>query len=122
MIGRVDESDMLRSLLLEEEPQFVAVFGRRRIGKTYLIRESFEYHFTFEHSGVSNNSIVPKLRLQTQLDKFAESLGRAGYHCPERLNNWNDAFNGLKEVIKKSKEKKKVWVSSSPSFLRPLTI
>ena len=40
MIGRVEERKMLQSLLNEEEPQFVAVFGRRRIGKTYLVRES----------------------------------------------------------------------------------
>ena len=41
MIGRKEELKKLRSLLEEEESQFVAVFGRRRIGKTMLIRESF---------------------------------------------------------------------------------
>lgn len=43
MIGRTEEIKMLQSLLHEEEPQFIAVFGRRRIGKTYLVRESFHY-------------------------------------------------------------------------------
>lgn len=41
MIGRTEKTKMRLSLLHEEEPQFIAVFGRRRIGKTYLVRESF---------------------------------------------------------------------------------
>ncbi len=47
IIGRTEEQRMLRSLTEEEESQFVAVFGRRRVGKTFLIRESFQYRFTF---------------------------------------------------------------------------
>lgn len=43
-----------KSLKSEEEPQFIAVYGRR-IGKTYLIRESFGYEFTFQHTGVGND-------------------------------------------------------------------
>ena len=50
MIGRKEEQKLLQSLIKEEEPQFVAVFGRRRIGKTYLIRESFDYEFSFQHT------------------------------------------------------------------------
>ena len=41
MIGRTEKTKMRLSLLHEEEPQFIAVFGRRCIGKTYLVRESF---------------------------------------------------------------------------------
>ena len=108
MIGRVEERKMLQSLLNEEEPQFVAVFGRRRIGKTYLVRESFEYHFTFQHTGISNSSVRNESRRQVQLDKFEESLAEAGYRCPERLHSWREAFDGLKEVIKNSGEAKKV--------------
>ena len=55
MIGREAELKQLKSLKNEEEPQFIAVYGRRRIGKTYLIRESFGYEFTFQHTGVGND-------------------------------------------------------------------
>ena len=108
MIGRIEETKMLQSLLHEEDPQFIAVFGRRRIGKTYLVRESFHYQFTFQHTGISNLSILNESRKQAQLDKFEESLADAGYKCPEHLRSWNEAFNGLKEVINRSKDKKKV--------------
>ena len=108
MVGRKEEKRTLQALLHEEEPQFIAVFGRRRIGKTYLIRESFNHEFTFQHTGISNNSISVDSRKRAQLEKFEESLLEAGYQCPQKLSSWNEAFNGLKEVIKKSKDKKKV--------------
>ncbi len=108
MIGRKEETKYLKSLVEEDEPQFVAVFGRRRIGKTYLIRESYEHKFTFQHTGISNNSIIPSLRKQTQLDKFAESLAEAGVGVEGHLTSWNDAFNKLKEVVINSKDKKKI--------------
>ena len=108
MIGRTEEQKMLKALLEEEESQFVAVYGRRRIGKTYLIRESFHYSFTFQHTGISNNSLTAGDRMQAQLDKFAESLSEAGFHPTGRLRTWNEAFNALKQVIIHSQEKKKV--------------
>ena len=108
MIGRTEERKYLTSLKNEEESQFIAVFGRRRIGKTYLVRESFEHHFTFQHTGVSNNGTEPARHRRIQLDKFAESLKEAGYEPDGELKDWNAAFNALKEIIKRSEERKKV--------------
>ena len=62
MIGRIEERKLLLSLLEEDEPQFVAVFGRRRIGKTYLVRETFLHKFTFQHTGISNADLTPGTR------------------------------------------------------------
>lgn len=124
MIGRIEEKKYLQSLLKEDEPQFVAVFGRRRVGKTYLIRESFEHSFTFEHTGVSNASLDVNSLKVVQLAKFQESLSEYGYKSEKKLTSWNEAFNGLKEVIKASKEKKKVvfidelsWMDTKDSGL-----
>ena len=125
MIGREEEVKYLKSLKNEEEPQFIAVYGRRRIGKTYLIRESFGYEFTFQHTGVSPDEKKSSgSQRQEQLDKFAESLQEAGYENGNRLSSWSEAFNGLKEVIKRSKEKKKIifidelsWMDTKDSGL-----
>ena len=68
MVGRVEEQKLLQSLLKEDESQFVAVFGRRRVGKTFLIRESFDYKFTFQHTGISTDSIIKSARKKTQLE------------------------------------------------------
>lgn len=124
MIGRIEETKLLKSLYSEDESQFIAVFGRRRIGKTYLIRESFGYSFTFEHTGISNISLEEGKQKQAQLNKFSESLKEAGYNSEEKITSWNQAFNALKEVIKNSKEKKKIifidelsWMDTKDSGL-----
>ena len=124
MIGRVQEKQYLRSLLLEEEPQFIAVYGRRRIGKTYLVRESFGYAFAFQHTGISNASIKKGTQKQAQLDKFAESLKEAGCPVDRKLKSWEEAFAGLKEVIRHSGQEKKVifidelsWMDTKDSGL-----
>ena len=50
MIGRIDEQKELDRLFDSKESEFVAVYGRRRVGKTYLVRETFEGNFTFCHN------------------------------------------------------------------------
>lgn len=107
MIGREKEKEYLLSLLEEDESQFVAVFGRRRIGKTYLVRETFDYHFTFEHTGISSAKPGGN-SLRMQLERFAQSLKEAGWNSTAPLTSWNEAFDALKEVVKKSKDRKKV--------------
>ena len=54
LIGRDKEVKLLQNLMTANESQFVAVYGRRRVGKTYLIREAFNYSFTFQHTGINN--------------------------------------------------------------------
>ena len=108
MVGRVEEKRQLQSLLREEESQFVAVFGRRRVGKTFLIRESFDYQFTFQHTGISTNSLPMKTGKKAQLDEFAKSLVEAGLSPLKELHSWFDAFDSLKELIMRSKDEKKI--------------
>ena len=81
MVGRTEEKKLLQSLLKEDESQFVAVFGRRRVGKTFLIRESFDYKFTFQHTGISTDSIIKSARKKTQLEEFSKSLAEAPIGC-----------------------------------------
>lgn len=108
MVGRTEEKRQLQSLLSEKESQFIAVYGRRRVGKTFLIRESFDYKFTFQHTGLSTNSIKKNLRKKVQLEEFAKSLSETGCAPKNELTSWYDAFDCLKEVIINSKDKKKV--------------
>lgn len=108
MVGRTVEKRQLQSLLNEEESQFVAVFGRRRVGKTFLIRESFDYKFTFQHTGLSTNKINKDNRKKIQLEEFAKSLTAAGYLPQKSLSTWYEAFDCLKELITQSQDRKKV--------------
>ena len=108
MIGRHEEKEQLQALLKEDEPQFIAVFGRRRIGKTFLVRESFNYSFTFQHTGISASALNKNNGKAVQLEEFSKSLIEAGLPGKRALSSWYDAFDCLKELIKGSKEEKKV--------------
>ncbi|MBO5500092.1 MAG: AAA family ATPase, partial [Bacteroidales bacterium] len=102
LIGRKEELREIREAYKSEYSQFVAVYGRRRVGKTFLIREAFDYTFTFQHTGVA------KLKMKGQLEAFRLSLIEQGHkECPI-LNSWLEAFNELKNIIKSSRKKKKV--------------
>lgn len=102
MIGRLAEQDTLRRAAESDESEFVAIYGRRRVGKTYLVRETFDGEFTFAHSGVAREGLV------RQLQAFRISLMEFGHaRCP-RLTNWLDAFAELKKVIAWSSAPKKV--------------
>lgn len=102
LIGRKSQKTELQEAFESEYSEFVAVYGRRRVGKTFLIRETFNYHFTFEHAGVANSNMTE------QLYAWKSSLNDAGLKNIVTPSNWFDAFDMLKEVIRASSEKKKV--------------
>lgn len=85
-----------------EESQFIAVYGRRRVGKTYLIRQTYGGLFTFEHSGLANGD------RKEQIHAFTASIRRAGLTVKADPANWLDAFELLKDLIHISRKKRKV--------------
>ena len=102
LIGREKECELLKSLFEDNTSDFIAVYGRRRIGKTFLIREYFGYRFTFQHSGVNSQL------LKDQLFAFDASLKDAGLDFKGNSKNWAEAFEKLKELVRNSTEKRKV--------------
>ena len=52
MIGRKKELLTLKNAYESSESQLVAIYGRRRVGKTYLVNEAFNHTFAFHHSGL----------------------------------------------------------------------
>ena len=102
MIGRKKEQRRLRELYDSGESEFVVVYGRRRIGKTYLVRETFDGEFAFCHSGLA------RCGMMKQLQQFRSSLKEYGHaNCP-RLTNWIDAFDELKVAVKNCELVRKV--------------
>ena len=102
IIGREQEQRELLGLLEKEESQFCAVYGRRRVGKTYLIRETFNYQFCFQHTGVAKGT------LQQQLTAFRNSLMTAGMAKCNVPKTWIEAFELLKRLILNAPAGKKV--------------
>ena len=122
MIGRTRERNLLMTAFASDESELVAVYGRRRVGKTYLVRETFGTGFAFQHTGLKNGSGA------VQLSRFRQSLVEHGHvSCPE-LRNWFDAFDNLKVVVRAAAADRKViffdeipWMGrSDPNFVSAL--
>ena len=102
IIGRKEEQKILLSAVQSEYSEFIAVYGRRRVGKTFLIRETFGYKFTFQHTGLAKGNI------KDQLFSFAISLRDAGYDdCPVP-KSWLEAFSLLSNFLRDSTDEKKI--------------
>jgi AAA+ ATPase superfamily predicted ATPase len=101
IIGRENEKKQLKSLLSSDKPEFVALYGRRRVGKTFLVREFYDDDFAFYHTGVANTD------RHTQLDYFARALRKYGGKTVTSLESWADAFEQLTVVLESSKRKGK---------------
>ena len=104
MVGRIKEISELRDLYYGNKSEFVAIYGRRRVGKTYLIDETFRNEITFRHAGLSpiemkNNEKVRPLK--QQLQAFYYSLLQHGMekrNCPK---DWLEAFFMLEMLLQK---------------------
>lgn len=121
--GRIEEQKVLEQTLRATEAELIAVFGRRRVGKTYLIRKVFQKQLIFEFSGVHNAG------LKEQLLNFRNTLtGAMQLTVPLALpTNWTEAFEMLKNYAEPQlKERKCVifldefpWLSSAKSGFLP---
>ena len=109
MVGRsAERGDLLRALR-SPESQFIAVYGRRRVGKTYLVRKTFGNEFAFYHTGVFDAPF------REQLLEFRDSLRDYGLSdCPD-LKDWRAAFAQLRRLLEtKPKGKKVVFLDELP--------
>ena len=93
MIGREREKEILARCLAADRPQFVAVLGRRRVGKTFLIKEFFRSKFAFYTTGLSSQ------KMQGQLRAFHESLMLSGDPNTAVPKDWFEAFSRLRQCL-----------------------
>ena len=102
VVSRRCERELLLASYHATRSQFIAVYGRRRIGKTLLVRETFGYHFTFQHAGLARGS------MSQQLFAFEGSLREAGLESSHHPANWLQAFELLKDLIRQSGDERKL--------------
>ncbi len=111
-VGRRKEIATMHKLLTSEKSEFLVVYGRRRVGKTFLIREAYSQKFTFQITGLAN------AKLSQQLINFHVALQNAnpkGEYTP--VKNWFSAFQLLISFLEKSKATKKiVFIDELPWF------
>ena len=102
IIGRRMEKQRLESLYNSRRAEFLVVYGRRRVGKTYLVRQHFENRFAFVTTGLYKKS------QDMQLTQFAMALNESfGIDMPA-FSTWLEAFAMLKKCLQGSKQYRKV--------------
>ena len=93
IIGREKEINRLNRVLDENEAQLVIVYGRRRVGKTYLINEYFDENFDFRFTGSFDQSTT------NQLKNFKMELKRYSGKDIAEIKDWTEAFFALRDYL-----------------------
>jgi uncharacterized protein len=125
MIGRTEQLTQLEKLNTSEKSEFLAVLGRRRIGKTFLIDNAFEKQICFQMTGIQLGNT------KSQLENFNRKLyfhSKASYLGAPPLN-WGEAFFQLRTYLTTLQVQKKQviffdelpWINTvKSSFLQEL--
>jgi len=91
-IGREKEQELLKSYIDSNQSEFIAVYGRRRVGKTFLIQKVVGDNYAFYVAGMNN------VNMRTQLANFMESLRKMGVKT-KSAKTWLDAFVALENYL-----------------------
>jgi AAA+ ATPase superfamily predicted ATPase len=110
IVGRNKEIEYLQQIVNSGEPEFVAIYGRRRVGKTFLIREFFSNNFAFYYSGSENS------KMKMQLENFRNAYQEYFKTIVPIPENWTTAFEMLKNALSSIKKsgRKIIFIDELP--------
>ena len=116
LIGRKSEINILSAAKQNKKAELIAVYGRRRVGKTFLIREYFKKEIVFEVAGLFQGGLTD------QLQNFTNELKTRNKKNKEATPlNWLEAFGQLEQYLDKIKGKKKkvIFIDEFPWLATP---
>ena len=93
LYGRQRETDYLDGLLVSGQAEFLAIYGRRRVGKTFLIREYLKRHLAFELTGMLDSPLAD------QLANFQNAMKAAGVTDAALPDSWQQAFAQIADFL-----------------------
>ena len=94
IIGREEQMTLLENYIASSRSEFIAIYGRRRVGKTFLVKELLENQFSFRMTGKENAST------KEQLENFCDALNNFT-PTTEKPKTWTQAFRQLSTYIEK---------------------
>ena len=111
LIGREHERKELQWAMESNRSELIVIYGRRRVGKTFLINEFFEGKFIFKHTAISPVDDTTKKRkkniLKLQLQEFYYSMRTYGLDSNEHVpTSWQEAFYMLEQILEKKDDGK----------------
>jgi hypothetical protein len=92
IIGRKAEMQLLEQYISSDSAEFIAVYGRRRVGKTFLVRRYFNNQFSFDMTGIIEG------KMKEQMAAFNDALRIYGYRG-NKVSTWLDAFFALRDLL-----------------------
>ena len=104
IVGREKEIKKLQELHDSDSAELVALYGRRRVGKTFLIDNVFENNIFFRHAGLSP---VEGNTMREQLLHFHRSLKLSGWEKNDVPTSWLEAFYMLEDLIEQHTDRNK---------------
>lgn len=112
IIGRKQELTALNFLMNSNKSEFAAVYGRRRVGKTFLIRSAYQGNFAFQVTGLGSATLAQ------QLTNFHLALGKYNKDALlEQADSWLMAFQQLSAYLEKlDTPRKVVFIDELPWF------
>lgn len=115
IIGRQIEIELLNQRFNSVKSEFVVLYGRRRVGKTFLVKNVFEGKFTFQLTGVAQATF------KDQLTNFHMAMQKQyPNEIIDKANSWMEAFHQISKIVEKSKQQKKViFIDELPWFDTP---
>ena len=106
LIGRKYEQKELKDSLSSNQPEFIAVVGRRRVGKTFLIKQTFSENLDFELTGLQHANKSE----QIQNLVFALKNYFPDFDLPEKPQSWLEAFFILSKALESLDKKEKMVI------------
>ena len=122
IIGREYEFELLNRAMQSDESELIVVYGRRRVGKTFLVNQFFNNKYTFKLTGVYNKPT------EVQLERFASQMELFSGSSIETPANWYKAFDVLRKyILGTQKDEKKIifidempWLDTENSYSLPI--
>ena len=111
IIGRENEKELLGRIYRSRKSEFVAIYGRRRVGKSYLVSEFFREKILFSAVGtyIKDDDKDYESYRKLQLSHFYDSLILAGLDQKKPApTNWREAFLLLRVLLSGKKNRRKV--------------
>ena len=110
LVGRKQELDTLKYLHESQKSEFLAIYGRRRVGKSFLIEEAFEGEISFTAVGIFKKDTDSSTYKRTQLVHFHECLIEYGLNRKDTPvpESWREAFALLRKLLASKRARKKV--------------
>lgn len=115
VFGRHSEIRDFERWYLSGKPEFIAVYGRRRVGKTFLVNSLYADRYAFSTTGIIDGN------KDDELAAFHESLKVYGYKG-RKPHSWMDAFEALRGLLESKKTAGKrmvVFIDELPCLATP---